>query len=126
MSRVRAELAAIGCAAMVPAIALSVLQMAGDTTTAPTFESFLVWAALVYPVALVIMVAARCSVVVLLDRLGWTNAVTSMLAGAIAGGLALQVFAYPAPQRLETTVIYAGIGLLSGLMFWWIRLCFEE
>lgn len=126
MSRARAELAGIACAAMVPAIALSFLQMVRDTTTAPTLGSFLVWAALVYPMALLITVVVRYTVMSLLHRFGWANAVTSVLAGGTVGALAVRTFVYPASIPFEIMLVYAGIGMLSGLMFWWVRLCFEE
>ncbi|MFQ6311475.1 hypothetical protein [Lysobacter capsici] len=126
MSRARAEIAGIACAAMVPAVALSFLQLAGDTSTTPTFESFLVLAVLVYAVALMIVVAIRYSLVSLLDRFGWANAVTSLLAGGLVGALAVQAFAYPASIPFKIMLVYAGIGMVSGLMFWWVRLCFEE
>jgi Na+/H+ antiporter NhaC len=126
VNRVRAEITGIACAAMVPAVALSVLQIARDTSATPTFGSFLVWAALVYAVVLVITVVVRYSVVSLLDRFGWANAVTSLLAGGLVGALAVQAFVYPASIPFRTMLIYAGIGMLSGLMFWWVRPCFEE
>lgn len=126
MSRARAEIAGIACAAMVPAVALSFLQLAGDTSTPPTFESFLLLAAFVYAVALMMVAVIRYSVMSLLDRFGWANAFTSLLAGGLVGALAVQAFAYPASVPFQTTLISTGIGVASGLMFWWVRLCFEE
>ncbi|MGO1068373.1 hypothetical protein [Lysobacter sp. CA199] len=48
MTRAKTELLAIVCAALVPAVGLSVLQVFGDRTVEPSLGAILSWAALVF------------------------------------------------------------------------------
>lgn len=121
MTQALRECLAIFCAALVPAIGLSLAQVFGDHTVRPSLGLLLGWGFIGFAVSLPITVAVWVSAVLLLDRFGWVNAFTASLAGTSVGALVSLAFTYPVIKLSPGFLLWSGLGMLSGLVFWLVR-----
>lgn len=121
MTSAKTEVLGIVCAALVPAAGLSLVQVLGDRTVGPSVGALLGWALIVFLVSVPVAVMAWCCAVLLLDRFGWVNAATALLAGGATGALASLAFTYPIVDFSPGFLLWVGLGMLSGLAFWIVR-----